>query len=326
MRASAEAPAPAWFLAGPDEVVECAVEVGPDGVSARVGDHKCSLGDVVNLAAKKTWRYLRLAMVAMVVGLAASVLHATASSCWQESISAYYYTPAQGFLVGAIVTIGVCLFALKGNSDPEDLLLNLAGVCAPFVALVPTPAIGDCGTVYDGRNRAGNIANNVFALLVVLTLAVAAVAVLELLNRTRRPEERLSALEWWGVGTGTVALAAVWIIFYTAREWFALNMHNIAAIAMFVFIWLTVLLNARNLRGRQTRRQRRSRVVYLAIAVLMAVVAVANGIAGVAGWPYAVISVEAELIVLFAVFWTTQTIELWDDGLRPLGQPAARNG
>jgi hypothetical protein len=268
------------------------------------------------LAAKKTWRYLRLAMVAMVVGLAASVLHATWTSCWQESISAYYYTPAQGFLVGALVTIGVCLFSLKGSTDLEDLLLNLAGVCAPFVALVPTPTIGDCGTVYDGENRAVNIANNVFALLLVLTLALVAVAVMEMLNQKRRPEERLSAVEWGGFAVGTVALVAVWILFYAAREWFALNMHNITAITMFFFIWLTVLLNARHLRGRQTPRQRRSRAVYLAIGVLMAVVAVVNLIAGVAGWPYAVISVEAELIALFAVFWMTQTIELWDEGLR----------
>jgi hypothetical protein len=268
------------------------------------------------LAAKKTWRYLRLAMVAMVVGLAASVLHATWTSCWQESISAYYYTPAQGFLVGALVTIGVCLFALKGSSDPEDLLLNLAGVCAPFVALVPTPTIGTCGTVYDGRNRAVNIANNVFALLVVLTLAVIAVVVLDMLNRKRRPAERLSTLEWWGFGGGTAALVVVWVLFYAAREWLALNMHNITAITMFFFIWLTVLLNARHLRGRQTPRQRRSRAVYLTIGVLMALVAVGNLIAGVAGWQYAVISVEAELIALFAVFWMTQTIELWDDGLR----------
>jgi hypothetical protein len=269
------------------------------------------------LAAKKTWRYLRLAMVAMVVGLAASVLHATWTSCWQESISAYYYTPAQGFLVGALVTIGVCLFALKGSSDPEDLLLNLAGICAPFVALVPTPTIGDCGTVYDGRNRAGNIENNVFALLVVLTIALVAVAVMEFVNQKRTREAPLSTWERVGFVVAAVALVAVWIVFSAARVWFALNMHNIAAIAMFFFIWLTVLLNARHLRGRQTPRQRRSRAVYRAIGWLMVLAAVGNLVAGLAGWPYAVIAVEAELIVLFAVFWMTQTIELWDDGLRP---------
>jgi hypothetical protein len=268
------------------------------------------------LAAKKTWRYLRLAMVAMVVGLAASVLHATWTSCWQESISAYYYTPAQGFLVGALVTIGVCLFALKGSSDPEDLLLNLAGICAPFVALVPTPTIGDCGTVYDGRNRAVNIENNVFALLVVLTIALIAVAAMEFVNQKRKREAPLSTWERLGFVVAAVALVVVWIVFSAAREWFALNMHNISAIAMFFFIWLTVLLNARHLRGRQTPRQRRSRAVYRAIGWLMVIAAVGNLVAGLAGWPYAVIAVEAELIFLFAVYWMTQTIELWDDGLR----------
>jgi hypothetical protein len=268
------------------------------------------------LAAKKTWRYLRLAMVAMVIGLAASVLQATWASCWQESISAYYYTPAQGFLVGALVTIGVCLFVLKGSSDLEDLLLNLAGICAPFVALVPTPTIGDCGVVYDGTNRAVNIANNVFALLVLLTLALVAVAVMEVVTRIRKQERGLSSLERWGFGAAAVGLTVLWVVFSAAREWVALNMHNISAIAMFGFIWLTVLLNVRHLRGAETVRRRRSRAVYTAIAVLMVVVAVANLIARVAGWPYAVISVEAGLITLFAVYWMTQTIELWDEGLR----------
>src|SRR4051812_48137400 len=78
--------------------------------------------------AVKTWRYLRLAIVVVAVELAASVLyeHAQApAECWQTSISAYYYTPAQGVLVGALVAIGVCLVSVKGNTDWEDILLNL---------------------------------------------------------------------------------------------------------------------------------------------------------------------------------------------------------
>ena len=59
--------------------------------------------------------------------------------CWQSSISSYYYTPAQGILVGVLVAIGVCLICLRGASDGEDELLNLTGLCAPFVALVPSP-------------------------------------------------------------------------------------------------------------------------------------------------------------------------------------------
>ena len=83
------------------------------------------------MAAVKTYRYLRLAMIALVVGLFACVLYEhskTRTGCWQTSISAYYYTPVQGFLVAALVTIGVSLVALRGNTDWEDVLLNMAGV------------------------------------------------------------------------------------------------------------------------------------------------------------------------------------------------------
>ena len=89
-----------------------------------------------------TWRYLRLAIVVMVVALGASVLyeHArTGTRCWQPSISSYYYTAAQSAVVGALVAIGVCLICLRGNTDWEDILLNVAGACAPVAALSPPP-------------------------------------------------------------------------------------------------------------------------------------------------------------------------------------------
>jgi hypothetical protein len=62
-----------------------------------------------------------------------------APGCFQTSISAYYYTPVHGIFIGALVAVGTCLICLRGNTDAEDILLNLAGMFAPVVALVPTP-------------------------------------------------------------------------------------------------------------------------------------------------------------------------------------------
>ena len=279
------------------------------------------------LAAKKTWRYLRLAMVAMVLGLGVSILHATWGQCWQGSISAYYYTPAQGFLVGALVTIGVCLFALKGNTDLEDALLNLAGVCAPFVALVPTDGIGDCGPViYDGKNRADNIANNVLALLVVLTVALIVVAILEF-KQKRKPGTKRTTVVRWAFALSTIALAALWWFFYTARVGFALNMHDISAIFMFVFIFFCVLLNARHLWIRRQaeatdgRRVRRFNRYYLVALIMFAAAVLHLAAIGLyalndATWKHAALSIEAWMIGLFALFWLLQTFELWHKGLR----------
>ena len=69
------------------------------------------------------------------------------TGCFQTSISAYYYTPVHGVFIGALVAVGTCLICLRGNTDAEDILLNLAGMFAPVVALVPTPGTGSCGSV-----------------------------------------------------------------------------------------------------------------------------------------------------------------------------------
>ena len=54
------------------------------------------------------------------------------------SVSAYYYTPAQAFFVGGLIGLGACMIALKGTNPVEDVFLNLGGVFAVIVALVPT--------------------------------------------------------------------------------------------------------------------------------------------------------------------------------------------
>src|SRR5262245_39332576 len=99
--------------------------------------------------AVKTYRYLRLSIVVVVLSLMASVLIERAHvSCWNESISAYFYTPVQLMFVGALIAIGVSLVAIKGCTDGEDVLLNLAGVLAPIVAFVPTsPPANACSSV-----------------------------------------------------------------------------------------------------------------------------------------------------------------------------------
>lgn len=276
--------------------------------------------------AVKTWRYLRLAMVALVVGLAASVLYEhgqTRTGCWQTSLSAYYYTPVQGFFVGALVTIGVSLVAVKGNTDWEDLLLNLAGICAPVVAFVPTPDRGSCGSVLtSAAHRDLNIANNVTALLVAGGLGLVVVGYLALRGRWNpvgqsklTPTARLGFAMTVALFLGTIA------VFLLARRWFIDHGHDVAAISMFAFILLNVGLNALNWRrqpGTETWRVN----WYAVVAVLMVAAAAAWVLVGVVGhWPFWIIGIESSLITLFAVFWVLQTIELWNKGLRQAPEP-----
>jgi hypothetical protein len=268
------------------------------------------------LAAVKTWRYLRVAMVAMVVGLAVSVLYEHAQApggCWQRSISAYYYTPVQNFFVAALVTIGVCLVVLKGSTELEDVLLNLAGMCAPVVGLVPTPDFDQCGSVVtDTTNRTVNISNNMTALLVAGGLALLMLAVLALPS-VRRHERRPSRTALAGFAIATGLYLGTVVVFAFARTWFDAHAHDVAAVAMFSFVFLTVCVNAVHVRVTGAPRLNR----YAVVAALMAVTVVVSVGLALAGNPYALLVLEAGLIVLFAVFWVCQTAELWDQGLRP---------
>src|SRR5215207_981942 len=87
----------------------------------------------------KSYRYLRTAMAGLLVCLAAAVVY---QSVRQDdllgSVSAYYYTSAQGIFVGALIGLGACMIALQGTTLVEDIFLNLGGVCAAIVAVVPT--------------------------------------------------------------------------------------------------------------------------------------------------------------------------------------------
>ena len=79
----------------------------------------------------KTWRHLRLGMIALVIALAAAVSYEIVrrgGDCVQTSISAYHYTHAQAIFVGSLIAIGACLICLRGSTEPEDNMLNLAVV------------------------------------------------------------------------------------------------------------------------------------------------------------------------------------------------------
>lgn len=67
-----------------------------------------------------------------------------------RSISDYYHLPARipfftarDFLVGGLLAAAVCLYSYKGFSTRENVALNLAGVFAVFVAILPISREGE---------------------------------------------------------------------------------------------------------------------------------------------------------------------------------------
>jgi hypothetical protein len=270
----------------------------------------------------KTYRYLRLAMVALVVMLAASVVvewwH-TGPRCFQTSISAYYYTPAQAVFVGSLVAVGVCMIVLKGNTEWEDILLNLGGMLAPGVAFVPTPGPGRCSSVpITLRDTPADVANNMTALFVTgaIGLVVAIVLAVVLRGETVEPPNR-----WHRVGYAVsgLVLAAGVVWFLADRDSFIEGAHYTAAVTLFACIVAVAVLNAWGF-GQEhggDGRVRRYANRYAVIAVAMVLALVGMGLVTWLGdWDHGLLWIEATVIALFAVFWVIQTVELWNEGLR----------
>lgn len=275
----------------------------------------------------KTYRYLRLGILGLSVTLAASVLieigH-TSPTCVLPSISAYYYTPAQAVFVSALVAIGMCMIAIKAPNEWEDVLLNIAGMLAPVVAFVPTPQPGNCSSVVlTPQDAVPKIINNVWALFVTGVLAVVVIIVLAVRRRTARTGWKLQ----YTVGLVAAGLTLVGGILWLQldQHGFVDNAHYTAAIVLFVCFIVVTALNAwafGQSYASDLPAARKYANRYSAIAISMLASGLVLGLITWLGhWSYGVLAIEAVLIALFAAFWLTQTIELWDAGLR--SQPGA---
>jgi hypothetical protein len=261
---------------------------------------------MTDTAVLDTYRYLRGGMAVMIILLAAGVLierlHAT---CWQTSISAYYFTTAHSVFIAAICVIGALFIVYRGSNDTEDVLLNLAGILAFIVAMVPTSRpVLLCGRI------AVNIGNqsallNVWA--VAIALALSRVASWWMYRHTGTGQRR-SALGTAAVWVQRALLAVGVVALVLAPDWFRANAHGIAAVTMFTAIILTVGIAAFVAGNR-----RRYRVIYQGIlaAMVLTLVAVVCLHQILDGFNHAVIVAEAALIAEFGVYWVVQSIELW---------------
>ncbi len=307
----------------------------------------------------KSYRYLRVAMVALLVFLGIAVLDQSLDQGGiLSSISAYYYTSAQAVFVGVLVAVGVCMIAVQGTTDAEDILLNIGGMFALIVALVPTardadtrsalekcqstePVFTDQGTPVDCSRLEEleaatrlNIDNNVTALLWTGLVALAAAVVLH-----RLAEKKIEHFRWYISAAVGVYLFGV-LFFLVKRELFVDLAHYFAAIGLFACIIAVAIVNALrrgkvDLSGGPLHRfiqvlgvlfRSGDRYAFVARAMLLAVVI--GFVAAIWGpWSVTLFWLEAALIALFAALWITQTLERWDtveDGATDQHPPSSR--
>ncbi|MDT5069289.1 MAG: hypothetical protein QOK02_5444 [Mycobacterium sp.] len=269
-----------------------------------------------------TYRYLRGGMPVMLVLLAAAlIIERVGATCWQTSISAYYFTSAHGVFIGAICAIGTLLIVYKGSRDTEDILLNLAGILAFVVAFVPTSRpVLLCGApaLPVGAVTNDAVIGNVWALVVALVLARVASWWMYRRTGTGRTRSPLGEVATW-VQRAVLAVGLLTLIL--APRWFVANAHGVAAVTMFVSFIVTVLINAflvgRQGQGTGVHAQTYHRV-YQAISLAMAMTLVAAVAVHLLldGFNHAVLVVEVALIAEFGTYWLVQTVELWNTSVR----------
>lgn len=264
----------------------------------------------------KTYRYLRIGMIGAVVLLAASIgIEIFKAGCAQTSISAYYYTPVRSIFVGAMFVVGLSLIVYKGRGLWEDLWLNLAGMLAPVVAVVPTSDIGTCRSVAPLEADTlpawviPSIDNNLWALWIAGVAGLIVAVVVWFMNKSdpvRRPEI--------DSGTGRMllltaaALAAAVLVILSAPNFVHTGSHGPASIAFFGCLLGAIVVNVLHHRGEEEQRWRRWYAFVAAAMVLGASIGVFKLFD-----PYHTFVLEAVEIVLFAAYWIVQTIENWDE-------------
>jgi hypothetical protein len=290
----------------------------------------------------RSYTYLRLAMVAGLVALGVSVVWQTGRQHWHllDSVSAYYFTPAQPIFVGSLIAVGAAMIALRGLNTVEEIFLDLGGMFAFLVPLVPTsrgpdfesavrlcqnqaglvlaPGSGtpDCPTV-TGLVEAtkANVENSIGSLLIVGALSLVAAVLLSPGLRRSYVDRQAPAIRaraatdrrncWIGFAGATLVFVLTAVAFLFATGWFIRSGHTIGALGLLACIVVVALANA----GRTAhggRALRRSPYSWVAIALV-----VAAGLGSIL-WVTGVVTVfwvEIVVALLFATFWTIQTVQ-----------------
>lgn len=271
-------------------------------------------------ATQRTYRYVRLSIVGAVLLLAVSLVIVFATVGPIASISHAIYTPGRSIFVGVLFGVALALVALSGHSV-EQALLDIAALCAPVIAIVPTPLrtgdvpglIADCpdpATPCVPVAEVPGIQNGMISLVVLAACGIVAAIVIARAQRT------LSAGTAWSIGVAValVIAAAVWGL--AAPGSFLMFGHLVATSTFFGIIVVVAAIGAfTSLPPWRTWYA----IIAIAIAIdlvflVTVVVLRLNGVDLVerTGVPFIFIG-ETIAVALFAVFWTLQTVQLWND-------------
>ncbi|MCP5024967.1 MAG: hypothetical protein GY929_01670 [Actinomycetia bacterium] len=284
--------------------------------------------------ADKTYFYLRVGMVAMVLLLGTSVIvEGFVANCVRTSVSAYYHSPARSIFVGTMVAMGLCLIAIKGRTVWEDISLNLAGIASPVVAFVPTRGDGldKCGPgnvrvdpVYEVPSDEGlaeqieiavnetlqttidaSINNNLLSAAIVgIALLLFAVFM------ARNDGVGIQREEAWGLVLAAIALIGGFGHYLLNKDQFLERAHGMSALLLFTFligaIWMHAYEREQKGDGSPLLRTYKYIAIAMGAAGLLQLVPIS--------FDRKTLWVEAVELLLFLIYWALQTR---DDGSLP---------
>ena len=262
---------------------------------------------------QRTYRYVRLTILAATLLLAVAVAVEEITGGSLPSLSAAYYTPAGPMFVAGLFVVAAAFVALSGRSV-EQGLLDVAAVLALVIAVVPTTVAAEaCGEAVRCVPPAvlPAVLNNGVSVASVVLVGVVAGVVMSIVQGTMSRGVALTA-----AAVGVVVLGlGTWAL--VAPGAFLLFAHNTAAVGFFLLIGAVAAIAA----WRPQRAPERFRPAYAAVAIgiLIALVGLAATLVRAIGGvdvtrpvPWVFLG-ESLALVLFAVFWLLQTVELWNE-------------
>lgn len=264
------------------------------------------------------YRDVRVGMVIVTLMVfVAIVIEQLSATCWQFALSAYYYTSAHSILIAALLALGALFIMYRGSNDTEDVLLNLAGVSALMIAMVPQGPLTKkerCGQYDLPDGFVPAIQPNVWTVVVALIVGWSAMSVLHSRNHTRHKRSPLGAVAlsiFWVI----MALGLIALVFFPNR--FYAHIHGISGVLMLLSFIITVFCAALVVRQEDTDKAPHKdgyKWFYWIIAGVMVVTLI--GVIAVhlkhPGWEPWVIWLESAVILEFALYWAIQTWELWN--------------
>lgn len=271
-----------------------------------------------------SYRFLRMGIVVATAMLIASIVFEIGRSGWcvRDSMSAYFYSPARTMFTGGLMAVGLSLVVLQGDGDVEEVALNLAGLWAPMVAIIPGGVQVACDARFDGivdgpaieatqdeilELVRPSLLNNLVAYFGV---ALAAIVLLVIFapSFTTRPDR----VKWMRIALLVYAVVLVAWGYGAYQLWLneASWAHTLSAIFMFASFAVVVLYNGwRRPSAPEWYRTWCQRILFgmVGVAVVWGVLIVGPSDVG-----WAVFALEMSEIVLFAAFWVMQTAAFWE--------------